>query len=345
MFFEKTILHDLIILAERGGNTQPNPRVACFIFSPEGQKLSEGFHRGAGTDHAEVDALKNLRPEDAPRAHTMLVTLEPCNHHGRTPPCTEAILKYGIKRLVFLSNDPHPDAKGGGDFLRSKGLDVHYLADDRAYELNASWFHWIKTGRALIRMKIAASLDGRISDSRGESTWVTSPWARAVGRKLRGLSGAVLVGAGTIKADAPKLTSRTPGLPDPLPILWDPRGRLEDAPSVERKGAIIGGAERQNLIPEGWERWPTRLTATEISEMLGSRGIHELLIEGGPGAWAFFEPAADRLEYFMSPKIIGGSSWWIGQSNLVSEEPHWEPWDRVDLGKDIWLRYKRCLRD
>jgi diaminohydroxyphosphoribosylaminopyrimidine deaminase/5-amino-6-(5-phosphoribosylamino)uracil reductase len=198
-------------LAAKGvGRVSPNPMVGAVVVKG-GEIVGRGYHRGYGLPHAEVEAMR--RAGEATRGADLFVTLEPCNHQGRTPPCTKAVLKAGIRRVVIATRDPNPRVNGGGaDFLQSKGLQVETgLLAEEARRLNEAWFHWVETGLPFVIAKAACSLDGKIATATGESQWLTGEKARSFGHQLRHQTDAILVGIGTVLADDPQLTVRLGG--------------------------------------------------------------------------------------------------------------------------------------
>jgi len=204
----ESFMRRAIELARQGlGTTRPNPLVGAVIVKDD-QVVGEGFHARAGGPHAEIEALRQAGGRA--RGATMYVTLEPCNHRGRTPPCTKAILESGVKKVYFASRDPNPNVEGGGAaFLQSRRVQCeHGPLTEEATGLNRGFFHWIVTGRPWIISKFASSLDGRIATRTGESQWITGPEARRRGHELRREVDAILVGAGTVLADDPLLTVR-----------------------------------------------------------------------------------------------------------------------------------------
>ena len=228
----------LRLAAKGAGWVSPNPMVGAVVVK-DGQIVGRGYHRAAGLPHAEVEALG--RAGDAARGADLYVTLEPCNHQGRTPPCTQAVLQAGIRRVVIATPDPNPRVNGGGaEFLQARGLQVELgLLADQARRLNEAWFKWVATGLPFVIAKAACSLDGKIATASGESQWLTGEKARAHGHLLRHQVDAILVGVGTALADDPQLTTRLPlrttgngkrktenGLRDPIRIVLDSRLRL-----------------------------------------------------------------------------------------------------------------------
>ena len=195
-------------LAARGlGTVSPNPAVGCVILAPDGQRVGEGWHQRAGQDHAEVIALKAAG--DKAQGATAVVTLEPCSHTGRTGPCTQALIDAGISRVVFATPDPGVASRGGADVLREAGLAVEgEVLLDQAVRINRGWLTAEVNGRPHVTVKIASSLDGRVSAPDGSMQWITNAASRADGHRRRALVDAVMVGTGTIAADDPTLTAR-----------------------------------------------------------------------------------------------------------------------------------------
>lgn len=308
-------------LARQGvGRTQPNPPVGAVVVK-QGQVVGQGFHRRAGLPHAEVEAL-NAAGRHA-RGATLYVTLEPCAHHGRTPPCTEAIVAAGIHRVVVGVRDPNPHVQGGGiDVLRACGLVVDEgVEEKRCAELLSPFRKFVLTGLPWVTLKLAASLDGRIATATGESRWITTERSRAYVHRLRDEHDAVLVGAGTVRADDPDLTCRRPRGRNPLRVVLDGRLRsplqarvfqtsvaptwvLTSARAPKRKIAelrargvdvtVLGNAEQL--------AWP------EVLRELGRRGLLSVLVEGGASvaAQALAAQGVDRLLVFLAPLLIGG---------------------------------------
>ena len=243
-------------LAERGlFTTQPNPRVGCVI-ARDGEIVGEGWHRRAGEAHAEVFALRAAG--ERARGATAYVTLEPCSHHGRTPPCADALIKAGVARLVFASEDPNPKVAGAGIHrMREAGIDVAGgLMRDAARELNRGFFARFERGRPWVRVKLALSLDGRTALANGESKWITGEAARADAQRWRARSSAILTGAGTARMDDPRLTVRLSALESLSPRQ---RGRGEGstnlasrnnfAPSLAPSGHPLPEGEGESFVP------------------------------------------------------------------------------------------------
>src|SRR5687768_1128459 len=232
-------------LAEQGlYTTTPNPRVGCVITRNE-KVVGEGWHEIAGGPHAEVVALQKAGAEAA--GATLYVNLEPCNHQGRTPPCVEALKKANVKRVVAAMRDPNPQAGGGGAALEAAGIAFeHGLLEAEARELNIGFVSRMARGRPWVRLKVAATLDGRTALSDGTSQWITGPEARRDGHRWRARACAILTGAGTVRADDPRLTVREVDTPrQPLRVIVD--SRIETPPQariLEGGGVLMFSGKR-----------------------------------------------------------------------------------------------------
>ena len=312
-------------LARRGlGRTSPNPPVGAVVVA-EGRVVGRGFHPKAGQPHAEVFALDDAG--DAARGATLYVTLEPCCHTGkRTPPCTERVIATGVKRLVFASTDPNPQVAGrGATRLREAGLSVEsgVLAGE-ADRLIEGFARHVTTGRPLVTLKLALSLDGRVCALDRSSRWITGPEARAEVHRLRDASDAVLVGIGTALADDPALTTRLPrGGRDALRVVVDAQARLPPGAKM-----LTGGSPAGTLVcvgPRAPHERRAALTAAgaevlEVAEVdghvdldrviaeLGRRGVCTLLAETGPrlSSALLSRGLVDKVLAYVAPKLIGG---------------------------------------
>lgn len=311
-------------LAERSlGSVAPNPAVGCVIVSPDGRIVGRGRTQKGGRPHAEAVALEAAGA--LARGATAYVTLEPCSHHGQTPPCADALVAAGVARVVVAVEDPDERVNGGGVArLRAAGIavDVGVLGQDAA-DLNRGFFLRVKEGRPLVTLKMAQSLDGRSASSSGESKWITGPEARAYGHLLRARHDAILVGIETALADDPELTCRIPGLEarSPLRVVLDTRLRLtewsklaqtaRDIPTLVFTSKTPGGAlaacgvDIVQIPRDARGRPDVRLVLKELA----GRGITRLLVEGGASVHASFldRGFADRLEVFGAPTVLGGS--------------------------------------
>jgi diaminohydroxyphosphoribosylaminopyrimidine deaminase / 5-amino-6-(5-phosphoribosylamino)uracil reductase len=310
-------------LAERGRySVAPNPLVGAVV-ARDGSVLSEGWHSRAGEDHAEIVAL-NEAGGTAP-GHTLYVTLEPCNHYGRTPPCVEAILRSGISRVVVGHLDPNPKMRGRSvGILRGAGVEVEVAADPVFEWQNEQYFYHMRTGKPFVHIKLAATLDGRIAAAGGDSKWVTGEAARRRAHELRAEAGAVLVGANTVRTDDPMLTAR--GLPVPSPLITrvvlDPHLTISPESELARsagEAAVLVFASEAALDGRETklERAGVEVAAAPPSEEgldllhvlgeLGERGIKGLLVEGGGETATRFvrRGLADKLTLFYAPKLLG----------------------------------------
>ncbi|HSS70035.1 MAG TPA: bifunctional diaminohydroxyphosphoribosylaminopyrimidine deaminase/5-amino-6-(5-phosphoribosylamino)uracil reductase RibD, partial [Casimicrobiaceae bacterium] len=244
---DRELMQRALSLAERGlFTTTPNPRVGCVI-ARDGRVIGEGWHERTGEAHAEVRALADAASRgESTRSATVYVTLEPCNHHGRTPPCTDALLAAGVARVVAAMRDPNTLAGSGAAKLGAAGVAVQTgLLEDEARELNIGWVKRLTERRPWVRVKIAASLDGRTALASGESQWITGEAARADGHRWRARACAILTGIGTVLQDDPQLTVRAVETPrQPLKIVIDRHGELSaDARVLESGPVVVFSAE------------------------------------------------------------------------------------------------------
>ena len=316
-------MHRARELAEYGRYTAaPNPLVGAVVVR-DGVVLGEGWHARAGGDHAEVAALESSGR--ATWGAELYVTLEPCNHHGKTPPCTDAILRAGVKRVVTGHLDPNPRMRGRSvDLLREAGVEVEVLEDTLFETQNEQFSHFMRTGLPFVHVKLATTLDGKIAASDGESKWITGGPARRRAHLLRAEAGAVLVGAGTARTDDPLLTPR--GLSEEPPVVTrvvlDPHLTLPadsqlvrtacQAPVVVFVGEDSDGGRADELRQSGVEVVPVPIMKGELAliivlEDLGRRGIRGVLVEGGgETAGRFVEKGfVDKMSLFYAPKMLG----------------------------------------
>jgi len=315
---------DLAVRAR--GRTSPNPMVGAVIVT-DGQVVGEGFHAYAGSDHAEVAALREA--EAAAAGATLYVSLEPCCHQGRTPPCADQIVHAGIRRVVAACEDPNPSVSGRGiAALREAGITVEVgLLGEEAARLNEAFFKYIRTGLPFVTLKVAASLDGKIATRTGESRWITGESARRRVHQLRNEVDAVLVGIGTVLRDDPLLTTRL-GIADqrdPIRVIVDNLARLplrakavnraSTAPTILAVSQTAPRGKLEALEREGVqvivvENSPRRVSLERLMEALGKRGILSVMIEGGAeiNASALREGVVDKVLVFLAPILIGGKS-------------------------------------
>ena len=315
-----------LVLAERGlFTTTPNPRVGCVIVA-DGAVIGEGWHERAGEAHAEVNALADARARARdPRGATLYATLEPCNHTGRTPPCTDAVIAAGIGRVVAAMADPHQPAARGAERLRAAGITVDVgLLGDEARELNIGFVSRVTRGHPWVRLKVAASLDGRTALLSGESQWITGEDARAEGHRWRARACAILTGIGTVRQDDPQLSVRAVTTPrQPLRIVVD---RHAETPAIAKvlagEGALIVTAGGRN------PGWPSAVEVLELPDSggrvdlrrllqaLGERGVNELHVEAGAKLNGALLAAGlvDELLLYLAPCILGDPARGIAQS-------------------------------
>jgi diaminohydroxyphosphoribosylaminopyrimidine deaminase/5-amino-6-(5-phosphoribosylamino)uracil reductase len=310
-------------LAELGrGTVEPNPLVGCVI-ARGAEIIGEGYHRRYGGPHAEIEAL-SLAGDRAAGA-TLYVTLEPCCHFGKTPPCTQAVIAAGIKRVVAAMADPFPQVAGKGvTELRAAGIDVEIgLHEAAARSLNAPYLKLLGTGRPWVIAKWAMTLDGKLATAAGDSVWISNEASRAVVHQLRGRVDAIVVAAGTARADDPLLTARPPGARTALRIVVDDRASLSleskliktiaDAPVLVAAAIDAPPADITALRAAGCEvlllNGPTRAARlTELFDELGRRRLTNVLVEGGAKLLGecFDAELIDEVHAFIAPKIAGG---------------------------------------
>jgi diaminohydroxyphosphoribosylaminopyrimidine deaminase/5-amino-6-(5-phosphoribosylamino)uracil reductase len=312
-------MREAVRLARRGFPA-PNPHVGAVVARGL-EVVGRGYHAYAGGPHAEVVALQKAGPRA--RGATLYVTLEPCNHHGRTPPCTEAILRSGVRRVVVATRDPNRNVAAGGlRRLRGAGLEVEVgLLKGRAEEANRHFLKFHRTGLPWVSLKAAMSLDGKIATAAGDSKWITDEAARSYAHRLRADHGAVLVGSGTVARDDPLLTARARGVRNqPLRVVLD--GRLRTpvrarifGPDAKTVVFHVGGAagRAQALEARGVRvvRVPAegdRAALPAVLEHLAEWGITGLLVEGGGEVLAGFLSSglADSVHLFYAPVLLGG---------------------------------------
>ena len=274
-----------------------NPQVGAVILSPAGEVIAEGWHRGSGTPHAEVDALSKLSPGQA-RGATAVVTLEPCNHTGRTGPCSQALIDAGVSRVIYALDDPGQASGGGAERMRAAGLDVESGEQQNAARaLIADWLTVQRLGRPHVTVKWAQSLDGRAAASDGTSQWITGPDARADVHRRRAASDAIVVGTGTVLADDPSLTARDGDdlyAHQPIPVVIGSRPTPADA-AVRRH-------------PHEPLFYDTRDLAVVLDD-LRERGVQRVFVEGGPTLASAFIAAglADTVLAYLAPVLLGGA--------------------------------------
>ncbi|AYF98287.1 bifunctional diaminohydroxyphosphoribosylaminopyrimidine deaminase/5-amino-6-(5-phosphoribosylamino)uracil reductase RibD [Protaetiibacter intestinalis] len=294
-------------LAARGPVTGGNPQVGCVLLDASGTVVAEGWHHGAGTAHAEVDALS--RVADA-RGLTAVVTLEPCNHTGRTGPCSEALIAAGVERVVYAVSDPGHESAGGAERLRSAGVEVipGVLADEVTAFLHI-WLTAVARHRPWVTVKWASTLDGRAAAADGTSRWITGTAARQRVHEQRAASDAILVGSGTVLADDPALTARGDGgelLPhQPLPVVVGERAVPADAALRHHPAGLLETGTRD---------------LERVLAALDVRGIRRVYVEGGPTLASAIVAAglADEYAVYLAPALLGGDRLAIGELGITT---------------------------
>lgn len=327
-------------LALNGPAYGVNPQVGAVILDPQGAVISEGWHMGSGTPHAEVAALENAREKYGFQTkfaigHTAVVTLEPCNHTGKTGPCSQALLDAGISRVVYASSDPGESSAGGGKFLKKQGVEVikgllKSEADDQAR-------HWIvatKKQRPFVTIKYASTLDGRGAAQDGSSQWISGPESRADAHKRRSEVDAILVGTGTAIFDDPELTARKPD------------GSYFEHQPIR---VVVGERELPQSLKLFNDRAETFVLPTqslqEAMTNLWDKGVRHVLVEGGPNVASKFikQGLADEFLVYMAPMLLGGDKTAIKDLGIkgISEAIDLEIKELRTLGKDIFIRANR----
>ena len=326
----------------RNGFPARNPHVGCVLVR-DGEIVGKGWHEFAGGPHAEATALADAGTRS--KGATAYVTLEPCNHQGRTPPCSEALIRSGVERVVYAVSDPNPKAMGGAARLAESGINVEGgLLVEQASKVNWIWLNAMENRRPTVILKAAISLDGRIATAAGHSKWITGLEARMEAHRLRAGCGAVLVGTRTAELDDPELTvrhievrnqpvrfviDRIRNLPDSLKIFND------RAPTVR----ITERPESESDLAGNWESG--KLDLANLCAHLFERGITGLLVEGGAATLSGFLTAklADRIELFIAPKILGSGPSWISfeGNSTVPEVPEWQVVKSKLVGQDLMV--------
>jgi diaminohydroxyphosphoribosylaminopyrimidine deaminase/5-amino-6-(5-phosphoribosylamino)uracil reductase len=315
-------------IAANGPARGINPRVGCVILGADGRIIAEGWHRGAGTPHAEVDALSKLEPGAATGA-TAVVTLEPCNHTGRTGPCSEALIAAGVARVVYSVSDPGEHSAGGAARLRDAGVEVQCgLLLDEGTAVLGDWLPAARLHRPIVTVKWASSLDGRAAAADGSSQWITGAEARADVHARRAAADAIGVGTGTVLSDDPSLSARHADggmyATQPVPVVFGKR----ETPAA---AALRAGRHEPIFLP-GTDL-PGELRA------LHERGIRSLFLEGGPTLASAFLAAGlvDQLLVYLAPALLGGPRLAIGDIGVASiSEAHRLGIEHIErLGDDL----------
>lgn len=310
------------------GTTSPNPPVGAVVLDAQGRTVGAGATQPPGGPHAEVVALRQAGSRA--RGGTAFVTLEPCAHQGRTPPCTRALIDAGVAAVRYAVPDPNPPAAGGAAVLRAAGVDVRggLLADEVARGPLRAWLHSVRTRRPHVTWKYAASLDGRVAAADRTSQWISGPVSRAEVHAIRAATDAIVVGTGTVWADDPRLTARTAdgGLAErqPLRVVVGTRGIPDTARVLDRTAETL--------------RLRTR-DPDEVLDALAQRGVVDVLLEGGPTLAGAFVRAGrvDRLLAYVAPMLLGEGPAALGPAGVstITEAHHWRVEGVTMSGKDV----------
>lgn len=349
----------LTLAAKGAASTHPNPRVGCVIVR-DGEVVGEGWHQRAGQAHAEIVALQAAG--DRARGADVYVTLEPCNHHGRTPPCVAALIGAGVKRVFAAMADPNPLVAGRGlEALRAAGIEVEAgLCEGPAREINRGFVSRMTRGRPWLTLKLAASLDGRTAMASGESRWITGEAARADVHRQRAKAGAVLTSSTTVLADNPQLTVRLPGhWRQPDRIVIDSRGRVPRDAAVwsagARRIALLGGGASADLCndlsgqgvetPAVETRRDGSLVLDSVLKTLGVAEINEVLVECGARlAGALLKAQhVDELLLYLSPCLLGDQARPLAQLpglETLAQAPRFNLLTTHQLGDDLRLQLR-----
>lgn len=367
--FDRRAMAQALELAERGlETTHPNPRVGCIIAQGE-EIVGAGWHERAGEPHAEVNALRAVGAKAV--GATAYVTLEPCSHHGRTPPCVEALIAARVARVIFALEDPNPRVSGrGAEALRQAGVAVESgLMAAEAAELNRGFLKRMRYGRPWVRVKLAMSLDGRTALANGVSQWITGPAAREDVQHWRARSSAILTGIGTVLADDPRLDVRLPNPPSgsprlqPLRVVLDSRLQTPPGARMLTTGGVVlimtatshgekrsgREARRAQLLQRGAEIEEVSGTASlslpDVLDQLGRRQINELWVEAGPRlAGSLLRDAlVDELIIYMAPKLLGPQARPLVQMSelqAIESAPSLTVIETRQIGEDLRLRLR-----
>jgi diaminohydroxyphosphoribosylaminopyrimidine deaminase/5-amino-6-(5-phosphoribosylamino)uracil reductase len=372
--FDRRAMARALELAERGAETtHPNPRVGCVIARGE-QIIAEGWHERVGGPHGEAAALQKIPPGTSLAGCTAYVNLEPCSHHGRTPPCADALIAARIGRVVYAIDDPNPQVAGkGAAALRAAGVSVSSgLMAPEAEAINAGFLMRMRSGRPFVRVKMGTSLDGRVALANGKSQWITGEAARNDVQRWRARSAAVLTGIGTVLADNPQLNVRIPGTQrQPLRVILDSElrtpatARILDASAptmiftqtgsaaaeaaLVAKGAAIerqAATDRAAIVERSKDqRAPSRPTVSlpAMLSRLGELGINEVLVEAGPTlSGAFLQCGlADELLFYIAPTLLGPQARPLFDLPLLEDlqqAPRFRIIEQTLIGDDLRLR-------
>ncbi len=343
-----------LMLAKRGlYTTRPNPAVGCVLIK-DGKVVGEGFHPKAGEPHAEVFALRQAG--EAAKGATAYVTLEPCSHFGRTPPCANGLIDAQVSRVVMAVLDANPQVAGQGlAKLQAAGIETRVgVCEAEAREINAGFLQTMAGGRPFVRLKVAASLDGRTAMSSGESKWITGSAARQDVQHFRAMSGAIITGIGTVLADDPQLNVRavTDGtpiekIPQPLRVVLDRHGKIPKTAQIlnQAQSTLMVGIDPEKTfshINVDVEKWSYQSLASLLDDLKNKKNIHDVMIEAGATlSGAFIEAGlVDELIVYLAPTLLGSLA--RPMFNLpflqMSEQVRWQTVSVIPVGDDLrWV--------
>lgn len=359
---DHTYMSRALTLAERGrGAVEPNPMVGAVVTDANGMVVGEGWHERFGGPHAEVNAF--AAAGELARGGTLYVTLEPCCHHGKTPPCTDAVLRSGVQRVVAAMADPFPKVAGGGiGALRAAGVTVDVGGcEAEARELNAPYLMLLSTGTPWVIAKWAMTLDGKIATRSGDSKWISNETSRQRVHELRGRVDAVIVGRGTVIADDPLLTARPPGPRVAARVVLSASGELPERckllETIKDAPVIVYTTAGNETKLAGWKRAGAEivlvsreatLSTLELLQDLGRRRFTNVLVEGGAGVLGSFlgADAIDEVHAYVAPALVGGATapspvGGVGVGvEWIREAKRFEKVSVEVLGGDVWVRAK-----
>ena len=333
-------------LAKKGlGKTSPNPLVGCVVLDKTGKEIATGYHNQYGENHAERDALLKLSKEQA-NGGTLIVNLEPCNHYGKTPPCSELIIEYGIKRVVISNTDPNPKASGGIKKLQDAGIEVITgVLEEKGAFLNRIFFKNILEQKPYIVTKIATTIDGKTATRTGHSKWITSPKARKLVKNFRTHYDAILTTSSTVLADNPEMKHKTK-------IILDRAGRLDFDSKIFKQGNIILVTNKRNItaLPINVQVIQTpelndKLNLSFLFQKLYSMGIKSIFVEAGAklNGDLIKNNLADEIIHFVAPKILNdntGMSCFNGDNiELISNSKQFKLVELKQCSPDFYARY------
>lgn len=358
---EKYMKRALELAAQAKGHTSPNPMVGAVIVK-DGRIIGEGYHHKAGQPHAEVNAVQSA--EESVKGATIYVTLEPCSHYGKTPPCSDLIIRSGFNKVVVASVDPNPLVAGRGiQRIRDAGIEVEVgVCEKESVRLNEVFNYFITTQRPFVHMKYAMTLDGKIATETGQSKWISSEKSREHAHRLRGELSGIMAGIGTVLKDNPQLTCRVPGYSNPVRIVVDSQLRIPLDSAVltnqlEAKTIILTtrfaseekltALEKMGVEVIKVKASEKRIDLYEAMNVLGKKGIDSILLEGGAqlNASALEADIVNKLTVYIAPKLVGGEkavSPVIGKGvQHMAEAYQFKDVQTYKIGEDIVIEAER----